>query len=883
MKDSRRQTRCPAKMFQTLYGAQDIDDVEENTEVGLPKGCVMVPRLLLTPSQVRLTGYQIEVSNRMVREYLSRGFDQEDFIRVTVGDENGDKLFSGDLSEPVAIRIKKLLLDGISLNGKRYSFLAYSSSQLKELSVWIVQPRLGVSPEMMRNSMGDFSMCKTPPKYAARIGQCFSTTFEASTRGGPMTNAYRLLVKDDFPEIIACNSDTGETMPHSDGVGIIKKETMEQLLRRHPHSPKNPAEVSAIQIRFGGAKGVLMAWDFNQLHCSGVLGSHDLRRYDIFLRDSMVKFKAPYRQLEIVSIAMHVPYYLNRAVILLASFQGVQADVFVTMQSEMLSGLDQMLTDSVFAATFVPGLGGPDSATVSTLTALLETLPMPQDDPFLFSCLHAVRARHLMDLRKKARVHVPKGVVLLGGIDELGVLQEGQVFLSLRTSRMRGTPCGSSVEYEPVVGPVMVTKHPVTHPGDIRMLEAVDILELRGQRNVILFSQHGQRPEANKMSGSDLDGDQFAVTWDERLFLKKNAAPMDYFTPPTCEEEVIDDNSLIKHFINHARADNLGRIANLWLDHAVNEDPGCSICLQLASRHSIAVDFPKTGIPASIPEEALLHRDQPRAHWREKQDSPSFRDDGVLGRLFDNCVGATKVDAIDINLKAVAARGCDEKGQILIVATKPEDVWLAKKAIYDSRIPIRLGWSSEARKDILPDLQVFANEQRRQYENRLTTLMDQYRIKCEGEIVTGCILKFHRLQERKRHAVSEEVQIQFRIICNEFRSEFFRAAHHLHSNHLHYFSDRGLFDDGRNSGPDENDVDPVTDNQLDWIEFAAGGGCTTEKGQDARDCSRLLAAAYYIAAYSPDMHDVDSNTALFSFPWVVAADFIALGLSNSAS
>ena len=45
----------------------------------------------------------------------------------------------------------------------------------------------------------------------------------------------------------------------------------------------------------------------------------------------------------------------------------------------------------------------------------------------------------------------------------------------------------------------------------MRMLLAVNIPELRDHKNVILFSQYGERPEADKMSGSDLDGDQFAM------------------------------------------------------------------------------------------------------------------------------------------------------------------------------------------------------------------------------------------------------------------------------------------------------------------------------------------------------------------------------------
>jgi hypothetical protein len=67
------------------------------------------------------------------------------------------------------------------------------------------------------------------------------------------------------------------------------------------------------------------------------------------------------------------------------------------------------------------------------------------------------------------------------------------------------------------------------------------------------------------MSGSDLDGDQFAITWDHRLFLS-TSAPMDYTPAKTPDEHsVIDDESLLQHFINHARNDNLGRISMLWI------------------------------------------------------------------------------------------------------------------------------------------------------------------------------------------------------------------------------------------------------------------------------------------------------------------------------
>lgn len=68
-----------------------------------------------------------------------------------------------------------------------------------------------------------------------------------------------------------------------------------------------------------------------------------------------------------------------------------------------------------------------------------------------------------------------------------------------------------------ILGKVIVTRNPCTHPGDIRLLDCVDIPELRYLYNVVVFSSRGQRPNCNKMSGGDLDGDTYFVAWDKEL------------------------------------------------------------------------------------------------------------------------------------------------------------------------------------------------------------------------------------------------------------------------------------------------------------------------------------------------------------------------------
>jgi RNA-dependent RNA polymerase len=734
MANAQRKTRHPAHMFRALY----LDGLEVENAFGheIPEFCANLPKITITPCRVTVTGFQLEMSNRLVRKFTQdHGFSPEAFVRVTIADENGDKLFSDDISDQVSERIKNLVLDGLHISGKQYRFLAYSSSQLKELSLWMVCPEHGWSVKRMRDSMGNFSMCKTPSKYAARVGQCFSTTIDTSDAVQGQTTNGSFRVKDDHPDIVSSMNGV-----HSDGVGLIRKEVLEGLMARIPFAPSDPSDASAIQIRYGGAKGVLMGWNFDTLN------DQRCRDHDILLRPSMVKFHAPYDRLEVVAVASHIPYYLNRNVILLGSYHGISGQALLGMQVEMLEKLNRMLTDGKFARAFLPRLSGPDSVVVSALGHMLSAGISPDKDPFLFSCLHATRSHHLMNLRKKARIHVEQGAVLIGGIDETGLVPEGCVFVQVRKGR--GVEVGHGKEdneFTPLEGPVMVTKHPVMHPGDTRMLLAVGVPALADKRNVILFSKHGERPEADKMAGSDLDGDQFAVTWDERLFLRQTEPPMDYSPPASPEgSDGITDESLVSHFINHAKNDNLGRISMLWLDHAIKKGAACDECLELAKLHSIAVDFPKSGVPAVLDKNLILKRSEPRAHWREKKGSDPFHDKGIVGQLYDQIVkeiNSKQGRSSSTCHKAVACRNCDRKGQILIVG-EPRELLRAKETIYDPLLPRRLGWMPSD----LELLQGFANEQRQQYESQLLSLMNQYKIKSEGEVVTGCIMKYHKLQ-----------------------------------------------------------------------------------------------------------------------------------------
>lgn len=238
----------------------------------------------------------------MVREFIeNHGFTSDHFLRVNISDENGQKLLWSELTEPVMNRIRNCILPGVLVNGKRFEFLAYSSSQLKEGSMWMVRLEgTGLTITAMRQRMGDFSKCTTAAKVAARMGQCLSTTFRG-LRGhdSAPSNAGPSVKHVQIPDIVIDNSR--DSTVHSDGNGLIRRSAMTKLLEHTP-SVRNGMELnhSIVQIRYGGAKGTLVAWEDDTFDsCLDANEISEPKLYDVALRDSMVKFDARFESLEV--------------------------------------------------------------------------------------------------------------------------------------------------------------------------------------------------------------------------------------------------------------------------------------------------------------------------------------------------------------------------------------------------------------------------------------------------------------------------------------------------------------------------------------------------------------------------------------------------------
>ena len=89
-------------------------------------------------------------------------------------------------------------------------------------------------------------------------------------------------------------------------------------------------------------------------------------------------------------------------------------------------------------------------------------------------------------------------------------------------------------------GDVIVCRSPSYSPGDVRVLQAKNVNSLNSSQyfvdmeNVIFFSTKGKRPDPDKMSGGDLDGDKFLVIWEPKILAFKDkikCKPQSYDVP----------------------------------------------------------------------------------------------------------------------------------------------------------------------------------------------------------------------------------------------------------------------------------------------------------------------------------------------------------------
>ncbi|XP_039144790.1 probable RNA-dependent RNA polymerase 1 [Dioscorea cayenensis subsp. rotundata] len=677
----------------------------KSSMISLNSGLVYVHRVQVTPSKVYFYGPEINVSNRVIRHFSE---DSDNFMRISFVDEDCEKMRSTDLSpssdneKRTAIykRILSTMRNGISIGDKKFEFLAYSSSQLRENSAWMFASRPGLAAADVREWLGDFRKIRNVAKYAARLGQSFSSSTETLT-----------VYRDEVKVIHDVENSAGYVF--SDGIGKISPEFARAVAKKCRIRTSTP---SAFQIRYGGYKGVVAVDPTSSM-------------MKLSLRKSMSKYESGNNKLDVLAYSKYQPCYLNRQLITLLSTLGVPDAVFERKQREIVEQLDKMLVDPTNAQEAIEIMA--PGETTSILKEMLLCGYKPGKRSFLPMLLEAFRATRLLELRTKSRIFIPKGRSLMGCLDETRILDYGEVFVQVSHTGDKhiyddglSKFSGGQLDNRTVVeGRVIIAKNPCLHPGDIRVLQAVDVPNLHHMVDCVVFPQKGKRPHPNECSGSDLDGDIYFVSWDPSLIPPSQDEPMDYYpAKPVILDHDVTIEEVQDYFVNYMLNDSLGIISNA---HTVFADKKplkarSEECLQLARLFSIAVDFPKTGVPAVIPPK-LYVKEYP--DFMEKQDKVTYISKGVIGKLFreikDRTPNPSQIEAF------------------------------TREAVVQSY-----------------EASLFKDE----YDIKLRNLMDHYDIKSKAQILSGSVMKASKSSNRFKD--NEAIKIAVRHLRREARGWF---------------------------------------------------------------------------------------------------------------
>ncbi|EXJ61487.1 uncharacterized protein A1O5_11803 [Cladophialophora psammophila CBS 110553] len=589
----------------------------------LPSNCAELYHATVTATGILFHTPSVEITNRIVRKY--RRFSDR-FLRVRFEDDpyrGQTRLYPATNGRMKLLfeRVRRTLKRGIVLGDRHYEFLAWGNSQLREHGAYFFASSKNplITADSIRRDMGTFDHEKVVAKRAARMGQCFSTTKPVPVLS---KNSWK---RDPIPDIV--NGPYNFT----DGVGKISPLAA-QLVKTNlklggEHLP------SAYQFRLGGCKGVLAV-------------DPSLNGVDIKIRPSQYKFSCESDELEIIRVSEFWQPFLNRQLIQVLSALGVPDAVFLRKQRDCIEALDAALVDGAAALRALRETVDPNLITLS-VAALIEAGFSQIHEPFVASLLRLWRAWTLKYLKEKAKIPITQGAFVLGVVDETRTLR-GHI------NDIQPSPDASRQEKEKslpevfiqytdpeqkgvrriVEGICVIARNPSLHRGDVRVVKAVNVPQLHHHWDVVVMPATGDRDLPSMCSGGDLDGDDYIVTWDPDLIPSEwNAEPFHYNAPKPIQKEEISIDDIIDFFCDYMQNDFLGRIAHAHLAASdyLAEGIRSEQCLKLVELHSLAVDYPKTGVPAE------MSRDLERNNWphfmeKKRNEYPSKK---ILGQLYD--------------------------------------------------------------------------------------------------------------------------------------------------------------------------------------------------------------------------------------------------------
>ena len=289
-----------------------------------------------------------------------------------------------------------------------------------------------------------------------------------------------------------------------------------------------------------------------------------------------------------------------------------------------------------------------------------------------------------------------------------------------------------------------------------------------------LLLLQGPRPHPDEMAGSDLDGDEYFVTWEKGLiFSQSNDPAMDYSSKgyPMETNRPITTEDLIEQFIINIKTDILGEVSIAHLIHADHDKKGIwsDACLQLACIASEAVDAPKTGTTPNVPR-SLRCQERPDflGHAPSKK---IYRSTHALGVMYRDI--RTIINALNKHrMPSTSSFECPDDvfnayysdARSLLRSYKAQMDALMVKFDAKSEVQIICGSMAERRKDERYDLQAEAREA---YANLAKSFREKFRRKT---------IELSKKKDSKKESSLHLLLACFRIVYDEKEGKNFETC-----------------------------------------------------------------------------------------------------------
>ena len=656
--------------FNSLYAEYITKGLNEILKPSKNPVLTNVQRCILTPTYILFTPYILDQGNRILRDFLnSTNLSMLCVFKM-------DNFEEGKWNNKFLIEyIKYVMEKGFYIGEKKFRFFNFSQSQFRNMSCWLL-----TEPEKILSQTGDYSKIKIVAKFGSRVSQTLTTTIKTIK----IPNDHIIYINDVLiKKIIKDEKGNKREIEYnfSDGVGKISYNLAE-LIAKSIHLNHVPG---CFQGRFLGCKGV---WTTIYDDMSG----------NIYIRPSQEKFKIKNFEnkdnyFELCDYSRYIQAYLNRQVILLMRANGIPDGNFMKKLFEYVHHLE----NEKFVLSLV------HYNEWNNLFQLMNSCGINKTNDRLMKSLLESNLQILYnDIKNKARIYIKDSAYVIGIMDEFGILEYGQAFLHIKRRKLDlilNKKC-------------TIAKCPCLHPGDVRILDFKKYIPgdestekykiFERYENVLIFPSKGKRPHPNECSGSDLDGDNYFVFYDEDLILDENniSEPMNYtFNLNPIKKDNIQIKDVIEYFAEYTNLNNLGIIGDAHLalcdkdpKHAKGEIP-----IRVAQKFSRAVDAPKTGDDVSLDEE-----ENPKKfpHYMCKAPSKSYYSNFILGRLFD------------------------EVNKIIDSVTKKKEI---SKFYYDNKLELN-GWEKFA---------LMAMVFYRDFFEEMFSLMKKIDVKGESILLTG--------------------------------------------------------------------------------------------------------------------------------------------------